>query len=300
LLNAPSLTSGNYAFYPVSMPFGSRIVLRCSYAPSGTPSNVDIENGNLYLGNAWDGTGGANIGPGTYMISSRLLRNYFTATNPGLGSLTNNPASAYSSGANPSGYAQIGSAIGQQRCNNSRAVAWSMGQQTSGDYEGKGPAPQGYVSAILKWDAGAASYIFPAAARFMTIPSNTIDNTTGTVPDTTSGVFSYTGFGTAIARPNIGCWGDYPNSSHWPDAYFAPYIMTGDWKWMVGDVNSAMSVTVGQTNPGFVGTGLNAVPWGYGSDERSLAWTLLAASRPYAYPARQRHHRNTLYSSWLV
>ena len=126
-----------------------------------------------------------------------------------------------------------GTNVGNKVCANAYVMQqFQQYQQASGDYNGRGAAPQSYVQALLKWDANAAGVIFPGAAGFMTIPVNTIDNRTGAVPDVSSSPYyayvNYSGL-TSMAQtgpyqPNLGCWDTYPNSGHWPEAYYIPYI----------------------------------------------------------------------------
>jgi hypothetical protein len=281
-----SLTSGNYVFYPIRQPYGARTVLRCYWAPSGSPSNVDVEKGNLYLGEAWNGTGGNGIGPGTYVMQSRLLPNYNTLKVPGwLASTVNTPVASVD-GSNPSNvgyFPGTNSQAGNPICSAGMAGGqWVLYEQASGDYNGRSASPQTYIQALLKYDRNAAGVIFPGAARFMDIPTNVIDNRTGAIPDVTnSPYYSYQNYPgttympTIAASNSVNCWSAYPNTAHAPDPYYVPYILSGDWKWLIGEGNWVFGLTSGAFNPGYVGTGRN-LAWmgsqGAATDERGMFW----------------------------
>ena len=268
-----TIPSGGYTLYPIQMPYGSRVTFRCWYAPGGTASNVDPENGNIYLGNAWDGTGGPGIGPASWFISTRMLPNYNSLVNPGIGGISNLPAVATTSGTNPSGY----------DCFFNAAMTWNLYQQSTGAYNGRGAAPATHVEALMKPDADFASALFDSVERYMTLPIFTIDNRTGIVPDITNSPYyhykypsaPYTLIPTVQPANSINCWGAYPNTGHAPDPFVVPYLFTGDYKYMVADTQHTFGLTSGFFNS-FANLG-TALAWlAYpGEEERAKAWPLL-------------------------
>jgi hypothetical protein len=249
---------GGYKIYGMCHPYGMRYTIRANWSPSGTPSNLSVENGNLYLGNAWN-NGTLTGGPAPYVIASKAILNYQTAasaiTNPNFASGPNNPT-AFNGG----------NIVGGGQSGNGTIGSWNMYQEATGNYIGVSPTPDTYVGALIRYDSNAAGAIFKNAATFMTLPDHVIDSGTGLTPSMSSGTdWAFNAAFTGVTAINLGIsatslssWGAYPQTAHQPDNFHLPYVLSGDWKWLDADVDLTMTEWA-TVNPLYGGSQLNRV-----------------------------------------
>lgn len=259
-----TLTHGSYKIFGVNHPYGLRYRVNCNWVPSGNAQNVDLKNGNLYLGNAWAGSPGTNIGPWDYVNSTLMALNYqaaatgFTNVDP-VAILGTNPTGFNSGHACGSPCLYAGFAGGN--ANGLSGTNWLMYQQTSGPYDGLSPLPYSQLGAMKKWDASAAAAMFTNTDRFGLLPYRFIDSSTGRTTAMTTGT-DYGLNGTAVnflptADTSLYSYGGgNPNREHPPDPYFMPYALSGDWWYLDNDLDWVFGIWT-QINTGYSGGQLN-------------------------------------------
>ena len=302
-----TLTSGNYHLLPINHPYGARVHFACDWMAGSNPAPLRTQNGNLYLGNAWNG-GAFTGGPGPYIRSTRLIPNYNLDVDPGLSAVAsttpacppnNAPAGncgggqPNSQGNNPSAYGSTGTRAAQFVCNAGVSIgSFPPDQQSSGDNGQIYMNPGWVTSGTFIYDSNGYQAIFQNVDHLASVPWNTISNTSGAFP--LSNAISYTwqqgsraglmtpmaqvgswAFNNAIGYLN-GCWANWPNGGHASNAFHVPYIMTGDWYILTHHLN--MEMAMAGIWSGCFGLGTDN-QWmgchGGGNDERSLVWPLM-------------------------
>jgi hypothetical protein len=71
---------------------------------------------------------------------------------------------------------------------------------------------------------------------------------------------------------SINNWSSWPQLAHLGEPYYIPYLMTGDWKWLYGEIETYFA-NWGEINPGENGSQLNRMIWG-SDQQRGDAWGL--------------------------
>ena len=293
-----TLSSGGYHLLPINHPYGSRVHFTCDWTNTGTAAPLRVQNGNLYLGNAWN-NGTLTGGPGPYFASSHAVLNYNIIADPGLSAIDNNclPSGNIScsggganQGHNPSAYGSpAGPLAGSTTCTGSFNGNFTSDQQSSG---GRGDIymnPAWNVQGLFKWDQYGYQWMFQNVDHFAVGPWNVISNATGAYPNSSSSTYSwkYAGnytlmtSGVASFPGNVagfqnGCWFTWPNPAHAVNQFTIPYQLTGDWYVLVHELNNAFGLAGQWAVAG--GTGLDN-QWlgahGAGNEERSVAWAFM-------------------------
>lgn len=128
------------------------------------------------------------------------------------------------------------------------------------------------------------------------MPVHVIDNRTGVspsyLPAAAGNFWTFSGgvasppyrFMASVPATNpITCWTSFPNTGHWPDAGYIPYLLSGDWKWLALETEATMSVFTGVRSPDFIGIGTSISFLGAGAlnaeEERGIILPMLAFSR---------------------
>ena len=78
-----TLTSGNYRLLPINHYYASRVRFSGDWVNTATAAPLRVQNGNLYLGNAWDNSAHTG-GPAPYLVSAKAMPNYNIIADPGV------------------------------------------------------------------------------------------------------------------------------------------------------------------------------------------------------------------------
>jgi hypothetical protein len=302
-----TMTSGGYHFLPINHPYAARMRFSGNWVNAGSAAPLRVQNGNLYLGDAWNGSTSLG-GPGPYFRSAKALPNYnigapgndpdmptFAATynncppSEGLSASCNGSILGWNQGHNPSAYGSVSSIPKTSACGGVTMGPYIGPQQSSGDNGFIYFHPSWNVIGAFKYDQYAALAIFEDSDKFAFSTWGMISNALGAYPasDVNSYGFSAINGNTVMASVsgwvpsqsfgyNNTCFTDNPNGAHAANQFALPYQMTGDWYLLSHEVNYAFAQAGALHNGG--GVGLNQ-HWvgaaGAGDEERSGSWPMM-------------------------